>query len=366
MATRQDIANRAGVSVSVVSRALNNSGYVDKDKKDKIIRIAEELGYYPHPVAMSLQKRRTKQILFYCKDLQNSFNIEMYQGMMESAKKRGYMVVINGSLDFDSIRETMIDGIIMPNENAAGWYLDSSGKNYYLPVVTASYGNPVSFTKSAPRVEIDMYKATQKAIQYLRDNGHKKIALGMPYEYNSANARMYSYLEELKPVLKDKIKNYVLGIHKKDLGNDERLLIFIEEQIGDNFTVEESFYGKGEVAAQLFMERNLDATAVLCFNDVFAFGVCNQFKRMGVRVPEDVSVMGFDGTFARRYTSPLLTTVDLSAKKQGEKCADLLLDMLEEKKVKRVIHLPVTIMEGESVKNIREKDMYAHKWADGS
>ncbi len=353
MATRKDIANRAGVSVSVVSRALNNSGYVDRDKKEKILKIAEELGYYPHPVAMSLQKRRTKQILFYCKDLQNSFNIEMYQGMMETAKERGYMVVFNGSLDFESIKETMIDGIIMPNENAAQWYLESSGKNYFLPVVTASYGNPVCFSKAAPRVEIDMYKATKIAIQYLRDNGHEKIALGTPYEFNSANARMYGYLEELRPLLKENIKRYVLGIHKKDMGEDERLLRFIEERTGNNFTVEESFYGKGEVAAQLFLERKLDATAILCFNDVFAFGVCNQFKRMGVRVPEDVSVMGFDGTFARRYTSPLMTTVDLSAKKQGGKCTEVLLDMLEGKKVKRVIHLPVKIMPGESVKNIR-------------
>ncbi len=353
MATRKDIANRAGVSVSVVSRALNNSGYVDKGKKTAILKIAEELGYYPHPVAMSLQKRRTKQILFYCKDLQNSFNIEMYQGMMETAKTRGYMVVINGALDFNSIKETMIDGIIMPNENAAQWYLESSGKNYFLPVVTASYGNPVCFSKAAPRVEVDMYKATKLAVSYLRGKGHVKIALGMPYEYNSANARMYGYLEELKPVLKDKIRNYVLGIHKKDLGGDERLLRFKEELVGDSFTVEESFYGKGEVAAQIFKERKLDATAVLCFNDVFAFGVCNQFKKMGIRVPEDISVMGFDGTFARKYTSPLMTTVDLSARKQGAECAKLLLDMLEGKKVKRVIHLPVKIMEGESVKNIR-------------
>ncbi len=353
MATRKDIANRAGVSVSVVSRALNNSGYVDKDKKLAILKIAEELGYYPHPVAMSLQKRRTKQILFYCKDLQNSFNIEMYQGMMETAKKRGYMVVINGSLDFDSIKETMIDGIIMPNENAAEWYLDSSGKNYFLPVVTASYGNPVCFSKATPRVEIDMYKAAKEAIRYLRDKGHEKIAFGMPYEYDSANARTYGYLEELKPVLKDKIKDYVLGIHKKDMGDDKRLLKFKEELMGDSFTVEESFYGKGEVAAQIFMERKSDATAILCFNDEFAFGVSNQFKKMGIRVPEDVSVMGFDGTFARRYTSPLITTVDLSARIQGAKCAELLLDMLEGKKVKRVVHLPVRIMEGESVKNIR-------------
>ncbi len=352
MATRKDIANLAGVSVSVVSRTLNNSGYVDKAKKERILSIAEEMGYYPNPVAMSLQNKRTKQILFYCKDLQNSFNIEMYHGMVNTARQQNYMVVINGSLDFNAIKNTMIDGIIMPNENAAQWYAESSGKNYFLPMVTASYGNPICLSKAVPRVEIDMYKATTDAIHYLRKMGHKKIALGMPYEYNSENARMYAYIEELRPVLKDQIKNYVLGIHKKDLGNDERIMKFKEEQTENVFNVEESFYGKGEVAAQIFLERNLDATAVLCFNDEFAFGVMNQFRRLGIRVPEDISVMGFDGSFARRYSFPLLTTVNLSAEKQGAKCVEVLIDMLKGKKVKRITHLAVKILEGESVKDI--------------
>lgn len=352
MATRKDIATRANVSISVVSRALNNSGYVDQDKKEKILQIAEEFGYHPHPVAMSLQKRRTRQILFYCKDLQNSFNIEMYQGMINTATQRGYMAVINGVLEFDYIKNTMIDGIIMPNENAAQVYLEAVGKNYFLPMVTAGYGNPVSFSKSVPMVEIDMYKATQIAISYLRMNGHKKIALGVPYAYGSENARTYAYIDELKPVLKEDIKKYVLGIHKTDMGNDERIMGFKEEQLDNSLTVEESFYGKGEVAAQLFLERKLDATAILCFNDEFALGVCNQFRKMGIEVPKDVSVMGFDGTHTRRYASPLLTTVNLFPEKQGAKCAEILIDMIEGKKIKHVTHLSVKILQGESVKNI--------------
>ena len=98
--TRKDIAEKAGVSVSVVSRALNNSGYVEAEKKERILQIAQELGYAPNPVAMSLASRRTRQILFYCKDLKNAFNIEVYEGMMQAAKKRNYMVVFNGDTDF--------------------------------------------------------------------------------------------------------------------------------------------------------------------------------------------------------------------------------------------------------------------------
>ena len=138
MITRKNIAERAGVSISVVSRALNNSGYVDAEKKRKILQIAKELDYHPNPVAMSLTSQRTKQILFYCRELENAFNIEMYEGMLEAANKRDYMVVVHGKLDFSSIRNTMVDGLILPNEGVAELYLQDIGKNYHLPVVTAS------------------------------------------------------------------------------------------------------------------------------------------------------------------------------------------------------------------------------------
>ena len=96
--TRRDIAQRADTSVSVVSRALNNSGYVAKEKKERILKIAEELNYIPNPVAASLQARRVRQILFYCKNMENAFNIQLYQGMLEEAGARGYMVLFCGKI----------------------------------------------------------------------------------------------------------------------------------------------------------------------------------------------------------------------------------------------------------------------------
>ena len=137
MVTRKDIANRAGVSVSVVSRALNNSGYVNKEKKKEIIKIADELNYRPNPIAMSLQQQKTKQLLYYSKDLYNSFNIELYEGMIEEAEKNGYVMLINGRLNFDVIPHLMIDGIILPNQYVTMQYLDRiklsfAGSNCFL------------------------------------------------------------------------------------------------------------------------------------------------------------------------------------------------------------------------------------------
>lgn len=98
--TRKDVAEKAGVSVSVVSRVLNNSGYVDKEKKKKIIKIAEQLGYIPNPIAMALQTRRTYQIIFFCNDLTGAYYNQMYHGMAKTAKERGYHLLLQK--DYDS------------------------------------------------------------------------------------------------------------------------------------------------------------------------------------------------------------------------------------------------------------------------
>ena len=82
--TRKDIANEAGVSVSVVSRALNNSGYVDKEKKKKILDIANRVDYMPNPVAMALQQKKTYQLLFFCGDMTGVYYNQMYHGMARS------------------------------------------------------------------------------------------------------------------------------------------------------------------------------------------------------------------------------------------------------------------------------------------
>ena len=88
--TRKDIARAAGVSISVVSRALNNSGYVEKEKKKRIIDIANQYGYIPNPIAMALQQKKTHQLLFFCGDLTGTYYNQMYHGMARAAEKIYY------------------------------------------------------------------------------------------------------------------------------------------------------------------------------------------------------------------------------------------------------------------------------------
>ena len=263
--------------------------------------------------------------------------------MVEAAGKRDYMVVFNGSMDFEKIRNAMIDGIIMPNEGITQHYLDTVGRNYRLPVVSASYGNAEGFSRAVPRVEIDMVRVMELAVRALRENGHRRIALGMPYPFSSMDARRLSFCSLMKEVYGDRLKEYYIGVHREDMAGDSRILSFLEDE----------FFGKGELAARLFAERRLDATAVVAFNDEFALGMCKAFHSMGLRVPEDISIIGIDGSSARKYMDPLLTSVGLFPEKQGAKCADILLDMLEGKKVKYVSGSPVQLVKGASVRKIR-------------
>lgn len=352
MITRKDIANRVGVSVSVVSRALNNSGYVSGEKKKKILKIANELGYRPNPVAMSLQQRRTKQLLYYCKDLHNAYNIEFYEGMIEEAEKKGFVILINGKLNFNLIPNLMIDGIILPNQHVTAQYLEQIGSHYHLPVVSASYGDNIFFSKAVPMVVSDLFRGTKEALQYLRENGHKKIALVTPYDFKANNSRTYAWKEFMKYELGDKLEEYFLGISKEGLHNDQRVLCFEEEKCKNQLDIPESFYEKGMLAADIFSERHIDATAILLFNDDMALGFCKRIKQLGYTIPDELSIIGTDGLGAGAYMEPRLTSLEIHPRIMGRKCVQILISILEGRKERCVTYIPTNIIEGESVKKL--------------
>lgn len=165
---------------------------------------------------------------------------------MEAAGKRDYMVVFNGSMDFEKIRNAMIDGIIMPNEGITQHYLDTVGRNYRLPVVSASYGNAEGFSRAVPRVEIDMVRVMELAVRALRENGHRRIALGMPYPFSSMDARRLSFCSLMKEVYGDRLKEYYIGVHREDMAGDSRILSFLEDERREDGMqlMEEDFSGK--------------------------------------------------------------------------------------------------------------------------
>lgn len=346
--TRKDIADELGVSVSVVSRALNNSGYVSEEKRRAIIRTAERLGYVPHPVAMSLQERRTKHLLFYCKDLDNEVYIEMYRGMCQAADRRGYMVTMNGRVHFDCIKDTMVDGIIMPNEALAAYYLKNAGKNYVLPAVSAFFGAETALPRSILLVEADMYSAMELGIRYLTEKGHRRIAFAYPYPADIKNPRLLAFRDwSIKAAGR-------AGNWKDFVITPEGWLqnLCTEQTDGSDdpaFIQEEELFARGVQAASIFAGQRRDVSAVIGFNDEFSLGMVSELQRLGIRVPGDVSVLGIDGTRARKYVTPLLSSVNVWPQKIGRECAELLMDKIEKKNTRHIVHVKASILEGDSV-----------------
>lgn len=343
--TRKDVADKAGVSVSVVSRALNNSGYVEQDKKEKILRIAKELGYVPNPVAMSLQQKRTRQIIFYCKDLNNSFNIGMYLGVLSEAKARDYVVMINGDMDFSNIKGMITDGIILQNEKFAEEYISYYGKHYFLPVVCASYGNMQSLSVAVPTVEWDLYSSMEFAVNYPRKRGHRRIAYAGPYPYDHSDGRTTCWKNIMKTVFEDQLREYYFCIE----GEPE---CDIAKTVSGLENTDEYYPGKGKRVGQEFLERKPDVSAVICFNDEFAIGFISQLELGGKKIPDDISIISFDGTIRRKTIAPEITSVTPNPEDMGKKLANLLMDRIEGKKIHYYSRQNIHIAEGASVRNV--------------
>ena len=346
--TRRDVAEQAGVSISVVSRALNNSGYVDKDKKQRVIETAERLGYVPNPVAMSLQQKRTKQIIFYCKDLTNAFNIDIYFGILEEAKNRGYVAFISGDMEFDNVRGMITDGIILQNEYFAEEYILTCGKNYFLPAVSASYGSSQRLSKAIPVVEWNLYTSMKMGIEYLRQRGHRKIAYASPYPFNHKDGRTNAWKAVMESEIGLEFRNYFICPETNELL--ENLSDF--ERVVQRAIQNEEFLEKGKKAGREFLKRKLDASAVICFNDEYTVGFVSQLELAGMQVPKNVSILSFDGTARRKMMAPEITSITPDPKEMGRKLAKTLIDRIEGKKISYYEQQSIRIAEGASVKNV--------------
>ena len=337
MITRKDVAEKANVSVTIVSRVLNNSGYVAKEKREAVIRAAKELNYQPNPVAVSLKKNRTRQILFYVSDLSNYFYMELYQGMMAYALTKDYLIVMSGELNPSQIGRIMIDGMILPNEF---YSTDAFTQAFHVPVVVASHGKQTNpkFTN----VDADTAVAMAKAIDYLRSKGHTRIAYAAKFRTDYSDARHQAFCKLMSPFYDGHVMSYVMGRKEEEL---ETGVI--------------NYFESGRHAARFFIDQKVDATAIISFNDDVAIGLMSEFYRHGIYVPDDVSVIGIDGQLEGMYSSPPLTSVSLNPYEQGRKCAEILIQQIEMKRSQQPYdHKPQTfevsieLIERSSVKDI--------------
>jgi LacI family transcriptional regulator len=324
MATIRDVAKLAGVSVATVSRVLNQNGYVNEETEKRVRRAIKELNYKPNEVARTLFKKTSKTIGLIVPDISNPFFPELVRAVEDVTNIYDYTVILCNSDEksekekeyIEVLKQKYVDGIILTTnqlEIAEVSELD-------VPVVVLDR----PFNHSFPSVIADNYGGARMATRHLYEIGCRKIAhiQGPPHVVNAVE-RFNGYRDEMKE----------LGLW------DENLIIL------GNYQLKQA----KEAVLQALKEHEIDG--IFAGNDVMAVGALKAVQQLGLRVPEDVAIIGYDGIPLTEMTTPELSTISQPIYEMGVIAARLLMKRIEGKPLEKIHHvLSVQLIQRESTR----------------
>ncbi|MCL6443683.1 MAG: LacI family transcriptional regulator [Alicyclobacillus sp.] len=302
-ATIYDVAKHAGVSVATVSRVLNNAPGVRPETKDKVLRAIDLLQYQYNHNAGALATGRTGTIGLLVPNISHPFYSEVADGVYSEALQQGVDVVTFNLLsqpepNFKLLSRRAVDGLLamdMP-KSALGKLATMVGNLVLI-------GNDFLDGKTSC-VVTDNYSATELLMQHFFDHGHRRVAmLTEPPMYNDIRERISCYSSKME---------------EEGLGQYREIVPCTGASMAD-----------GEKVGREWIQRGLKHTAVFASNDMLAIGFMRALRSEGIRVPEDVSVAGFDGTWVASIVDPPLTTVSQPVHDMGSLALRLLLELLE-------------------------------------
>ena len=303
------VAKRAGVSTATVSRVLSRPDVVAPDTRRKVMRAVELLGYVPNSAAKNLRTLKSGKLLVTVPDISNPFFSLILQGIEDTALREGYSVLV-GDTQHDVKREERYaqmlkrkeaDGLIflghrLPKEVGL---LVSAMAPRCAPVVNGCEFSP---TLGVPSVHIDNAKAAYEAMDHLYRLGHRRIGI--------ITGPLVS------PLSRDRLQGAKSRAKKQKAENTFTVMQ------GD-FSIE-----SGAVGAERLLGGHAPPTAIFCFNDEMAMGAIQTAKRRELRVPHDISVVGFDDIRFASCIEPPLTTIAQPMRAIGEGTVRLLLEIL--------------------------------------
>jgi LacI family transcriptional regulator len=298
----REVAKRARVSIATVSRTVNNAPGVDPKTAERVRRAIKELSYYPDKQARSLVSGRSHILGLIVSDITNPFFPELVKGLEDVASPRGYEILVS-STNYDPARtalcvrrmlERKVEGVAVMTSEMDQPLIDELERRR-IPTVFLDVGPARGVISN---IQVDYASGISQAVGYLRSLGHRSIGfISGPLRLKSARSRRSAFLACARPQREDEA--------------------LIEE--GDH-TVE-----GGLAATARLLARPEPPTAILASNDLTAIGAMRAVRRAGLRVPEDVSIIGFDDIHLARFTEPQLTTVALSRAELAEKAVDALI-----------------------------------------
>lgn len=333
----KDIARLAGVGVSTVSRVINDHPDVKDETREKILKIIKESNYIPNNSARILKKNNTNNIGVLVKGVFNPFFAEMINIIGNRINEAGYTMILQQNDyatedDVDNliafVKEKRLQGIICLGGNFLN-INDESFQFLDIPVVLTSVNTLSKESKSKfSSIGIDNVLAAKASIQYLIDKGHRNIGilLGEKNDVGISGLRLEGYKKAL----------------------EENNIPYSEENV---FIGDYDYSGAYRVTKEIINNRK-DITAIFSISDIMAVGAAKSVIDQGLKVGEDISIMGFDGMDISKYYNPGITTVKQPKKNMANNSIDLLLALLAKKEDHKHIIFETKIIERESCKKV--------------
>jgi len=332
--TIKDVAAKSGVSISTVSRVLNDHPDVSEDVRRRVMETVRELHYVPNSAARDLVRTQTNAIGVVVRGAENPFFTRVIRAIEQSCSAEGYIMALHqipaGGDELQAaaelVRSKRLKGLILLGGRFD--YSESEIGDLGVPFVCCTYTNSFGTLgrESYSSVSIDDEAEAYKAVSLLTGRGHRKIAILL----DSADGRSISEL---------RYRGYVRALKDAGIEPDPGLVI----ETGD-FTMEAAY---GMAGSRL--ESRPDITAIFAIADSFAIAAIKAAADRGLKVPEDCSVMAIDGIEMSLYTVPTLTTLVQPQALMGSQAVEILTDIISGRGGHRHLRLETDLREGQSV-----------------
>jgi DNA-binding LacI/PurR family transcriptional regulator len=298
----EEVARRAKVSTATVSRVLNNASVVKSSTRARVVKAIEELKYHPNLHARSLAGGKSKTIGVIVSNLENPFFFDIYKTIEADAHARGYEVVM-ANTDYRS--EQLVSSIrLMIGRRVAGLAAIVSEMAPELieelnesrtPVVFYDVGTP---RHNITNIRVDYRRGIEKVVDYLHSLGHRRLGfIGHHAILGPINERMKTVMDAVA-----------------------RIPCLEVQTAADADTLE-----GGRQAVRTLLATGFTPTALICVNDITAVGALRELRERGIRVPQDISVTGFDNVKLSEFCFPALTTVHIPRERIGHIICESLL-----------------------------------------
>jgi DNA-binding LacI/PurR family transcriptional regulator len=298
----EEVARRAKVSTATVSRVLNNVSVVKGSTRARVVRAIEELKYYPNLHARSLAGGKSRTIGVIASNMENPFFFDIYKTIEADAHARGYEVVMANT---DYHVEQLVTSIrLMIGRRVAGLaaIVSEMAPNLIeelnesrIPVVFYDVGTP---RRNITNIRVNYRRGIEKMVDYLHSLGHRRLGfVGHHAILAPINERMKAVMDAVARIPSLEVRT-----------------------VADADTLE-----GGRQAARALLSSGYAPTAIVCVNDVTAVGALREVREQGLRVPQDISVTGFDNVKLSEFCYPALTTVHIPRERIGHTISEYLI-----------------------------------------